>query len=133
MTSEATSGGDETFVVGGEQLPVDARLVVVPLEKRPTGQLNEVAIADVVLRKKCEVVVELLAAVTRPAVVVEPPPTCDALAAVVMSHVGLGTKDWLDALSPTFLVELDDAIHVAVVRDAKCRLTVGDGFGDELF
>jgi hypothetical protein len=46
----------------GEQLPVHPRLVVVALHERQAGQLDEVAVALVVLGQQREVVVELLAA-----------------------------------------------------------------------
>ncbi len=39
-----------------EQLPIDPRLVVVPLEVRRTDELDEVPVADVVAREQDQVV-----------------------------------------------------------------------------
>jgi hypothetical protein len=49
-----------------------------------------------------------------------------------MGHVGLDAEHWLDPLTRALFVELDDPVHVAVVCDAKCRLTVFYGFGNKL-
>ena len=45
---------------------------------------------------------------------------------MVMRHVCLGTKDWLNALLDAFFVKLDDAIHVAVICDSESLLTIRD-------
>ena len=98
VAAEAAGGGDEALVVLREQLPVEARLVVVALEEGPAGELDQVAVADVVLGQQREVVVELLAALGVAAGVVDAAPAGRALAAVVVGHVGLGADDRLDAL-----------------------------------
>ena len=54
------------------------------------------------------------------------------LAAVVVGHVGLGADDRLDPLLVALLVELERAVHVAVIGHADRRLPVGDGLGDQL-
>ncbi len=48
MTAEAAGGGDQALAVLGEQLPVEARLVVVALEEGLRREVDEVAVADVV-------------------------------------------------------------------------------------
>ena len=131
MTAEATGGGDEPLCVALEKFPVDARLVVVPLEEREAGELYEVAVSLVVLGEEREVVVLLAPALVRAAVVVHLPAACDALGAVVVGHVGLGADDRLDALLAALLVEVDDPVHVAVVGDAECGLTVLDCLADQ--
>ena len=115
-----------------EQLPVEARLVVVALEERQAGELDEVAVAGLVLGQQREVVVELLAALGVAAGVVDPAPAGRALAAVVVGHVGLGADDRLDALLAALLVELERPVHVAVVGDPDRRLPVGDRLGHQL-
>jgi hypothetical protein len=71
------------------------------------------------------VVVELLPAVGVAAGVVDAAPAGRALVPAVVGHVGLGAEDGLDALGPALPVEVQDAVHVAVVGDADRRLTVG--------
>ena len=56
LAPEAGGETDESLGVLGEQLAVDARLVVVALEVRCAHQLDEVAIAGVVARQQDEVV-----------------------------------------------------------------------------
>ena len=81
VAAEAAGGGDEALVVPLEQLPVDPGLVVVALEEGPAGELDEVAVAGVVLGQQGEVVVELLAALGVAAGVVDPAPAARALGA----------------------------------------------------
>ena len=45
---------------------------------------------------------------------------------MIMSHIGLSTKNWLDALLNAFFVELDNAVHIAVISNAESLLTVRD-------
>ena len=132
VAAEAAGGGDEALVVLGEQVPVEARLVVVALEEGLAGELDEVAVAGLVLGQQGQVVVELPAALGVAAGVVDPPAAGRALAAVVVGHVGLGADDRLDPLLAALLVELQRPVHVAVVGDAERRLPVGDRLGDQL-
>ncbi len=120
------------LVVLLEQLPVHPRLVVVALEEREARQLDQVAVAGLVLGEQREVVVELPATFGVAAGVVEATTPGGALAAVVVRHVGLGADDRLDALAPALLVELERAVHVAVIGDADGGLPVGDRLGDQL-
>ncbi len=123
--SQASGGGDEAGVVALEQLPVDAGLVVVALEVRRRGQLHQVPIALDGLGQEGQVVVELLAAFDVAAGVVDPAPTHRPLVARLARHVGLGADDRDDALVPAGLVEVEDPVHVAVVRDSERGLAVG--------
>ena len=132
MATQTTGGGNEPGRVFLEQFPVDAWLVVIALEKRKAGQLNEVAVALIVFSQQREVVVLLASALVDASVVVHTSATCNAFGAVVVSHIGLGADDGLNALLTTFVIELDNAIHVAVVGDAQCRLTIGNSFCHQL-
>ena len=60
--AQAARGGDQAGVMALQQLPVEPGLVVVPLEVRGRGELQEVAIALDRLGEQGEVVVELLPA-----------------------------------------------------------------------
>jgi hypothetical protein len=131
VATEAAGRGDEALVVLLEQLPVQTRLVVVALQKRPAGELDEVAVAGFVLGEQREVVVELAPALGVAARVVDAAAPGRAFAAMVVSHVGLGAEDRLDALLAALLVELECPVHVAVIGQPERRLPVGDRFGHE--
>jgi hypothetical protein len=118
--------------VVGQRLPVEARLVEVPLEEGAAGELDQVAVALVGLCQQRQVVVELLAAVGVAAGVVDPSPPRRAFEPGLVGHVGLGAQDGLDPLLPALLVEVEDAVHVAVVGDAEGRLAVGHGGAHDL-
>ena len=122
--TEAAGGGDEAFVVARQQLPVDARLVVVALEIRSRGQLEQVLVALRRLSQQRQVVVELVAAVAVPTAVIDLAAAHWALEAGVGRHVRLGADDRIDAVGVAGLVEVKDAVHVAVVGDPERRLAI---------
>ncbi len=131
-TAQASGRGDQPVVVSLEELPVDPRLVVVALEVRRRGQLHEVAVALDVLRQEGQVVVELLPALDVATRVVDPAAPHRALVARLARHVGLGADDRHDAAVAARLVEVEDPVHVPVVRDAERGLAVGHRGLDEL-
>ena len=132
MAAEASRGGDQPVVVLGQQVPVEAWLVVVALQEGPARELDQVAVAGVALGQQREVVVELLAALRVATGVVDAAAAGGPLAAVVVGHVRLGADDRLDALAPALLVELQRPVHVAVVGDPERRLAVGRRLGHQL-
>ena len=97
---------------------------MVALEERQAGQLDEVAIALIGFCQKSQVVVLLLTTLVRTTVVVHLAAARNAFCAVIKRHVGLGADDGLNALLFALFVEVDDAVHVAVVGDAQCWLAV---------
>ena len=125
VAAEAAGAGDQALVVALQQLPVHPGLVVVALEEGQAGELDEVAVADVVLGEEGEVVVELPAALGVAPGVVDAAPAGGALVAALVGHVHLGADDRGDALVAAGGVELEDAVHVPVVGDAEGRLAVG--------
>ena len=96
---EAAREGDQPGCVAFEQLPVDARLVVVALEVAERAELDEVRVARVVGRQEGEVRVPL------------------HLRATVVDHVDLAPVDRLDPLCRRRLVEVDRPRHRAVVGE----------------
>ena len=132
VAAEAAGGGDQAVGVLLEQLPVHPGLVVVALHEGQARQLDQVLVTGLVLGQQREVVVELLAALGVATGVVDPAPAGRSLAAVVVGHVGLGADDRLDPLLVALAVEVERAVHVAVIGDADRRLAVADGLGDEL-
>jgi hypothetical protein len=127
VPAQAARGGDETLGVVGQRLPVDPGLVVVALEERPAGQLDQVAVAGAGLGQQRQVVVELLAPLGVAPGVVDAAPAGGTLVAGLVRHVGLGAEDRLHALLTALLVEVEDAVHVPVVGDADRGLAVGHG------
>ncbi len=132
VATEAAGGGDEAVGVLLEQLPVHPGLVVVALHEGEARELDEVLVTGLVLGQQRQVVVELLAALGVAPRVVDPAAAGRSLTAVVVGHVGLGADDRLDPLLVALAVEVERAVHVAVIGDADRRLAVADGFGDEL-
>ena len=111
-TAQATGGGDEPFVVLLEQLEVGAGLLEEAVEVRVRGDLDQVAVPLRALGQQREVEDVVLVA-SRPIV------------ATGGDHVGLGADDGRDTGVARGAVEVEDAIHVAVVGDAHRRLTIG--------
>ena len=100
---EAAGERDQARRVALEQLPVDARLVVVALEVAEARELDQVAVARVVGREEREVRVALL------------------LRAPVVGDVDLAAEDRLHALLARLLVELDRAGERAVIGERDGR------------
>ena len=76
-------------------------------------------------------VVQLATALSIAAGVIDLAPSTGTLKTSLVGHIGLGADDWLDALGPTFFVEVENAIHVAVIGHTESGLTIGDRFGDK--
>ena len=130
--AQAAGGGDDALFVALEQLPVEPGLVEVPLEEGGRRQLDEVLVAGGGLGQQGEVVVELLAPLALAAAVVDPAPAHGALEAALAGHVGLDAEHGRDAGLAGGPVEVEDAVHVAVVGDADGGLAVGHGRGHDL-
>ena len=126
VSAQTAGGSDNTFAVLVQEIPVDPRFVVVPLEVGPARELDQVLVALLVLSQQAQVVIQLarIGLATR---VVEPAATLWAFAAMVVGHVGLGADNRLDPSTLTRLVEVQNAIHVAVVGHRHRWLTVGGG------
>ena len=127
MPAEAAGGGDEAIGIALEEFPVDSRLVVIPLEECEARQLNQVAVSGLILCEQGEVVVDLVAALGFASGVVHAPATGWSLAAVFMRHIGLGAEDRFDPSGTALFVELERAVHVPVIGDPDCGLTIGMG------
>ena len=132
VAAEAPGGCDDTFTVIGKHFPVNAGFVVVPLHKRAAGELNEVLVAGVVLGQCNQVVVELLAAIGAAAGVVNLAPSARPFMAAVVGLVELAADDRFDPVVLAGPVKVQDAVHVAVVGDAKRRHAVRCRLGDKL-
>ena len=50
--------------------------------------------------------------------IVDLPATTWSLCAMLVSHVGLGADNWLDALFVAFAIKIENAIHISVVGNA---------------
>ena len=100
---EAARECDQPGTVPLEQLPVDARLVVVALEVAERGELDQVAVSLVRLGEEREVRLALL------------------LRVPVVGDVDLAAEHRLDSLVPRRLVEVDRTGERAVVGERDRR------------
>ncbi len=118
-TAEAAGRADEPLVVLLEQLEVDARLLEEPVEVRVRRHLDQVAVPLRALGQQREVVDVVLVA-------------AGPVVAARRDHVGLGADDRGQVGVARGPVEVEDAVHVAVVGDADRRLAVGGRRGHHL-
>ena len=102
-SGEAARERDQPRAVALEQLPVDARLVVVALEVAERGELDQVRVALVRLGEEREMRLPLL------------------LRVPVVGDVDLAADDRLDPFVPGRLVEVDRAGERAVVGERDGR------------
>ena len=130
--AQAAGCRDETVVIALQQLPVDARLVVVTLEVGGRRELDEVPVALCGLSEDGQVVVELLASLPLAARVVDAAPPYRALVTGLRCHVGLGADDRRDAALAALFVEVEDAVHVAVIGDRQSGLAIGHRSGNQI-
>ena len=104
LAGDAGREADDALVVLAQEVLVDARLVVHALDVGQRDELDEVAVARLVLREQDQVVV------------------ADAIDLAVLlaragGYVDLAADDGLHALLLRLFVEVDDAVHGAVVGD----------------
>ncbi len=125
VSAEAAGGGDQPVGVLFEELPVGPGLVPVALQVGLRRDLDEVAVPGLVLGQQDGVVVELLALAGVTAGVVGSTAAVGPLVARLVGQVDLGADDRLDPGVVAALVEVEDAVHVAVVGDPERRLPVG--------
>jgi hypothetical protein len=99
----AQAGGhrDQAFGVPGKQIFIDARFVIETFEERGGNQLEQITIAFLVLAQQHQVVVAIGIAAARKA---------------LLRDVDLATDHRMHSLLLRFVVELDRAEEVAVVR-----------------
>ena len=110
FAGEAAGKDDQTLLVRGEQFLVNARLVVIAIEVRGGGELDEVLVAGLVLRQQDEVVIDVASAAAAAGLLLQP---------AARRHIHLAADDRLDALGAGGLVEINRAVKHAVVRDGQ--------------
>ena len=110
LPRQAGGKADEPLVVLLQQGAVDAGLVVEALGKAPGDHIDEIAVADLVFAQQDEVVGGGIQPV-------------DLIEAGAGGHIDLAADDGADALLFALLVEIDDAVHHAVVGDGDGRLS----------
>jgi hypothetical protein len=93
--------------------------------------LNEVLVTHIVLGEQREVVIQLATTLGVSSGVIDLATPTGAFKTSFVGHIGLGTDDWLHALSPTFFVEVENSVHIAVIGHSERRLAIGDSFGHE--
>jgi hypothetical protein len=125
VSAQATARCDQAFVMLVEQLPIDAWLVVVALQKRTTRQLNQILVSNVVFCKQREVVVHLAARLGLSTRIIDSAPPGWSLRAMLMSHVCLSANNWLNALLFTLSIKIESSVHIAVIGHPQRGLAIG--------
>ena len=110
LAGETTGERDEAVLVRGKEFLVDARLVVHALEMGGGDQLDEILVADLILREQDEVMILVAAAGVFLGLLFE---------ARTGGHVNFAADDGLDACIHRGLVELDRAEEHAVIGDGQ--------------
>ncbi len=114
------------------RLPVTPGLVEIPREVGLGRELDDVLVARRALGQQGQVVVELLAPLALAAAVIDATPSGRPLEPALTGHVGLDAQHRDDAGLPRRSVEVEDAVHVAVVGDSDGGLAIGDRGGDDV-
>ena len=109
LAADAPGEADQPLTVRGEQLLVDARLVVVALEVGDGGELDQVGVAGVVTGEQDQMVGVAVGATL-------------LVAVGAGGHVDLAAQNWLDPGGDRRGVELDGAVEDAVIGDRHRRL-----------
>ena len=109
FASQTCRQADQVVAVARQYLVVDPGLVVEALGVGKRGELHQVVVAVVVHRQKDQMVH-----------VVMPLRHRARVPSVAGVHVELASYDGLDACRLACLVELQRAVHVAVVGDGQC-------------
>ena len=109
---QAAGERDQPLLVRRQQFLVDARLVVIALQMRRGGELDQVLVAGFILGQQDEVVINVPPA--RAGLLLEPAPGRD---------IDLAADDRLDASLARRLVEINRPVKHAVVGDRQRRET----------
>src|SRR5262249_7145696 len=118
---QAPREDQEPVGMPGQELAIDPRLVIEPLEERPRDQLDEVLVARAIADQHGEMVGALVAPVLRA-----------PLLAAARRDVELAADDRLDAGLHRRVVEIDRAEEIAVIGQRDRRELELLGLGDEL-
>src|SRR5690606_3878923 len=111
LAAQTAGKGDEAFVMRPEQLEVDPRLDEMTFDVSQAGQTTERLVPLQVLGQQGEVMGAAVPVVLG----------ASLLEAGAGNEVGLEADDGLHPLADAGLVELDGAVHVAVVGDRQGR------------
>ncbi len=118
LGSRTAGEDDEALAVRFQQLAIDARFVVEAFELGLRDQLHQVLVAGLVPGQRREMI--------RFAVLLMHP-----LGALTLCHIQLAADDRFDTVLVGCLVELDHAVHRAMVGDGQAVHAHGFGLGHE--
>ncbi len=111
MAAQTAGGGDDPLGVAAEKIQIHPRFVVVPLEVGPADELHQIAVSGLVLRQQGHVVPNVLGP-RRP------------VETTSRRHICFDADDGFDPDGRRRFVEVDDAVHHAVIGDGDRRLPV---------
>ena len=101
--------GNDALVILTQKFHVNARAIVIPLQEGMTHNLGEVLISFIILREENEMIIAVVAG-SRLAVKTR-----------AGGYVDFAAKHGLDPLGKTLFIEIDDAVHDAVIGDRGRR------------
>ncbi len=110
LAGETAGHRDETVLVRGEQFLVNARLVIIALQMRGGGELDEIFVAGVVLCQQAEMMINVASAAGAAGFLFQPAAGRD---------INLAADDGLDAFFARGLVKINRAVHRAVIGDGE--------------
>ena len=108
FAGQAAGQGDQTLLVRRQQFLVDARLVIIALQVRGGGQLDEVLVAGFVLGQQSQMMISVPAAAAGL-----------FLQAAARGDIDLAADDRFDSLFARRLVKINRAVKHAVVGDGQ--------------
>ena len=109
FAGETAGEGNQPVLVRGQQFLVYARLVIITGQMRLGGELDEVFIAGGVLRQQQQVMIHVASAAA--GFLFQPAARRD---------IDFAADDGFDAFFAGSLIEINDAVHGAVVGDGQC-------------
>ena len=107
FAGSAAAETDNSLLMGGENLLVDPRNIVIAFQEGDGGHANEVAKSGAILGEQGEVKAGVAAAAGFP------------VGAFAGGHISFVTEDRIDARGPAFLIKLNSPVEVAVIRESQ--------------
>ena len=107
LACKACGTRDQPLVVLPQQIHIHPRLVIISLCEGMAHDLREILIPLIILCQQNQMIISVVPAGQLP---VKPGPR---------SHIDLTAQNRIDALGLTRLIEIDHAIHHAVIRDGR--------------
>src|SRR5207249_4262112 len=107
FTGSAAAETDDPLLMGGENILIDPRNVVIAFQEGDGSHANEIAKPGAILGEQGEVEAGVAAAARFP------------VGAFAGGHISFITEDRIETRGPAFLIKLNSSIEVAVIRESQ--------------